>query len=79
MKIVNKIFIPYEYAHDGSLPVGVTKRRVFENDIEYIAALTWQDIDRIIRIHEQVMAEAGGTIKDFAEETLLRFNEQRKK
>lgn len=40
-------------------------------------ALTWEDIEHIVQIHDDVIEVAGGTPKDFAEETLRRFNEQR--
>lgn len=42
-------------------------------------ALTWRDIELIVRLNEEVMAEAGGTPKDYSEEVLRRFNEQRNK
>ena len=44
-----------------------------------IAELTWEDIDTIVKLHDDVMTCAGGTPKDFCEETLRRFNEIKNK
>lgn len=58
------------------------KRRAFKKGYEQAEkdlALTWEDIDLIVHIHDDVMEEAGGTPKDFAVETLRRFLEQREK
>ena len=45
----------------------------------YLTELTWEDIGLIVKLHEEVITAAGGTPKDFCEETLRKFNEQRNK
>ena len=89
MKAPEEIYIPKEYIQSKTLPVGVTKKAVFEGDIRYIRAdlvkLTWMDVAMIITIYEQEMANGNiaryGTasdVKPYAQIVLNRFLESKK-
>ena len=73
-KVWSSAFGIFEF--DKTAPERTAYQKGYEQ-AEKDLALTLEDIQLIIRLNEEVMAEAGGKPKDYYKEVLRRFNAKR--